>query len=237
MPRLSYSRPTRWAVGDGGLTSPSGTTVIASAAVLAALPVLGMHEIEVGNDTFEVERVGSRYCSVADVRERAAVDNDDFADATKYSDDRILDAIQAAEEAIEDACKRSFCKRARTITVPSSHALYELPEVDVESLEPVDGSKTLYLLGDRQAANYSGDDIDAVMTYGAPCTERIRRATRILVASYLRPRAGAENARGASVNGVYISYELATGGEGSWTGIPAVDAVIESCRSRRMVIG
>ena len=58
-----------------------------------------------------------------------------------------------------------------------------------------------------------------------------------LAASFIRPRATPENARGTSQDGVYVSYELPTGDDGSWTGLPFVDAVIESHRSKRTVIG
>lgn len=227
MTLLSHSIVTRWAVGDGGLASPGGASMD-EAAALAAMPEIGVHEVQLDGESFAVERVGSRYCSVADVRDHAKRNNDGFADEGKYSDNAILAAIQDAEEAIEDGTKRSFCQRARTVRLDGTGVVEELPEVDVRSI--THGT----LLGDRQAvASAPGE---AVMVYGAACPGRIRRACIALASSYLRPRAGAENARGQSVDGVYISYELATGDDGSWTGIPTVDAAIESCRSRRVVV-
>ena len=148
-----------------------------------------------------------------------------------HPDDAVFDAIQAAEEAIERGCGRSFCRRARTVAIPANCALFELPEVDVTSISQG------RLVGDRQASNASAAGAAATIEYGAPCDAQIRRACVKLAASYLRARAGAENARGTSVDGVYVSYELATGEDGSWTGIPDVDAAIASHRSRRVVIG
>lgn len=228
MAKLSHSITTRWAAGDGGLASPSGAEMN-EADALAAMPELGVHEVELDGESFSVERVGSRYCSVADVRAAAARNNDGFADALKYPDDVVLAAIQQAEEAIEDGCRRSFCRRAATVALMGGGRLEELPEQDVSSLSA--GT----LVGDRQAV--AGEPCEAVMVYGASCPARIRQACITLASSFLRPRAGAENARGQSVDGVYISYELATGDEGSWTGLPSVDAAIASHRSRRVVVG
>ena len=64
----------------------------------------------------------------------------------------------------------------------------------------------------------------------------MRAAATRLAAFYLRRRAVAENARGQSMDGVYVSYTLATGEEGAWTGIPYVDAFIEERRSRRRLV-
>ncbi len=226
MTALSAGRVTRWAAGDGGLAAPGGS--LDEAAALEALPKLGVHVVEVGGEAYEVERVGSRYCSVADMRAYAAANNDAFADASAYPDDEVLAAIQAAEEAIEDACGRSFCTRARTVALAGTGSLEELPEVDARSLSA--GT----LVGDRQAV--ADAPAEATLVYGARGSERCRQACMRLAATYLRPRSGAENARGTSVDGVYVSYELATGAEGSWTGIPYVDSFIESARSRRVVV-
>ncbi|MBQ9003930.1 MAG: hypothetical protein IJ087_18965, partial [Eggerthellaceae bacterium] len=115
MPRASHSIVARWAVGDGGLSAPDGSTISEDDA-LAAMPELGVHEVEIGSEVYEVERVGSRYCTTQDIVDYAKKNNDAFADANEYPDDVIWSAIQAAEEAIEDGTRRSFCMRARQIT-------------------------------------------------------------------------------------------------------------------------
>lgn len=226
MTELSLGITTRWAAGDGGLSA--GTAGIDEAAALEAMPGLGVHEIELGGATYEVERVGSRYCSPADLRDYAKRNNDAFADESKYPDEKLLAAIQAAEEAIEECTGRSFCARARKVALRGGGRVEELPEQDVRSL----GGGTL--LGDRQAVSDGPQEV--AMEYGARCTESIRRAACKLAASYLRARVGAENARGQSVDGVYISYELATGEDGSWTGLPEVDAVIARNKSTRRIV-
>lgn len=227
MPRASHSIVARWAVGDGGLSAPDGSTISEDDA-LAAMPELGVHEVEIGSEAYEVERVGSRYCTTQDIVDYAKKNNDAFADANEYPDDVIWSAIQAAEEAIEDGTRRSFCMRARQITLRGS-GLEELPEEDVISLS--DGTE---VVNGRQAL--ASEPATVTMTYGAKPTESIRRACVKLAASFMRPRVGAENARGQSVEGVYISFELPTGADGSWTGLPEVDAIIERNRSRRVVI-
>lgn len=229
MTALAAGSVTRWAAGDGALADADGNQLTETEA-LEAMPELGLHEVEVAGVAYEVERVGSRYCSAADLRAYGKRAGDDFDDEVKYPDDEVMAAIQAAEETLEDSCGRSFCARAREVELPGGGALVELPEQDVRSISA--GT----LAGDRQA--YAGDGATtAVMVYGARADASVRRACAKLAASYLRARAGAENARGTSVDGVYISYELATGGEGSWTGLPEVDAVIERKRSRRRVVG
>ena len=229
MTRLAPGRVTRWAAGDGGLAA--GEATMTQAAALEAMPSVGLYAVELDGVAYEVERVGSRYCSVADLRAYGIRAGDDFADETKYPDAEVMEAIQAAEEAIEEGCRRSFCERARDVLLPAGAALVELPEQDVRSLSA--GT----LVGDRQAVNSTGADATARMVYGARAGESIRRACCKLAASYLRARVGAENARGTSVDGVYVSYELATGEEGSWTGLPEVDAVIARNRSRRRLVG
>ena len=228
MAALSHGKVTRWAAGDGGLAAPGGLASIDEQAALEAMPALGLPEVEVGGEAYEVERGGSRYCTVADMRAYAAANNDGFADADAYPDDEVLAAIQAAEEAIEDACGRSFCERSREVRLEGTGGPEELPVTDARSISA--GS----LVGDRQAV--ADAPAQATLTYGARGSERCRQACMRLAATYLRPRTGAENARGTSIDGVYVSYELATGGEGSWTGIPYVDSFIESARSRRVVV-
>ena len=241
---------TRWAVSDGPLTArtkgASATAVCRSVSVEAKvadgvasvsakdavklMPSVGRYEIvwECGMESFctPVERVGQRYCSPGDIVRYGCKNNDGFEDASRYPPEEIEAAIQQAEEAIEDCAKRSFCERS--IRVRLAAGLNELPVLDAEEIDF--GS----LVSDRQAVVPSPGTANVL--YGARPDARLREATVRLAASALRPRLGAENARGQSVDGVYTSYTLATGAEGAWTGIPYVDAVIEGRRSHRVVV-
>lgn len=241
---------TRWAASDGPVsveTSGASATAVCGSvsaearveggmAVLAEkdavklMPSPGRYEIawECGVESFSthVERVGARYCSTSDVVSYGRKNNDGFEDEARYPAADIAAAIQAAEETIEDCTGRSFCERG--IRVRLSPGLNELPVQDAREIDFGE------LVSDRQAVSESRGP--ANVKYGATPDARIREAAVRLAASALRPRLGAENARGQSVDGVYTSYTLATGAEGAWTGIPYVDAVIEGRRSRRAVI-
>lgn len=247
---LSPDMTTRWAVSNGPLGVPTkgasatatcrsvsaqarvedGRAVLAAADAARLMPACGVFEIswDCGVESFatRVERVGRRYCSVDDVRGYGAKNNDGFDDESRYPEDDIARAVQQAEEAIDKGARRSFCERA--IRVRLSAGLNELPVQDALSVDFGE------LVTDRQVRSTSAGS--AVVTYGAELDARIREAAVRLAASTLRPRVGAENARGQSVEGVYTSYTLATGADGSWTGIPYVDAVIEEHRSHRVVV-
>lgn len=225
---LSKSFTVRWAAGNGDLAAPDGT-VLEEAAALEAMPKVGTYELELGGEMYPVERVGSRYCDDADLREYGERNGDGFNDESRYPDEEVWAAIQSAEEAIESGCERSFCLRAIDVQLAGTCCPEQLPIVDARS------TSDAFLVSDRMAV--ARGPVTARVEYGARCGADVHEACVRLAASYLRPRAGAENARGQSVDGVYISYELATGDDGSWTGLPFVDAVIERRRSRRVVIG
>lgn len=240
---------TRWAVSNGPLavatSGPSATAVCGSVSVeaevsdgkavitveaaLKLMPEVGQYEItwECGVETFVtfVERVGSRYCSPADVIDYGKPTNDGFDDEARYPRALIDFSIQQAEEAIEVG-RRSFCRRG--IDVRIAKGFNELPVQDAVSITLGE------LVSDRQAVSDSPGL--AKVVYGARPDARIREAAVRLAASFIRPRLKPENARGESVDGVYTSFTLATGAEGSWTGIPYVDAVIEEHRSHRVVV-
>lgn len=228
---VSHSHTVRWAAGNGGLAARTAGAVheMDEAAALEAMPGLGLHELVLGGESYEVERVGSRYCTADELRDYGDRNGDAFGDERRYPDEDIWAAIQAAEEAIEAGCGRSFCRRERDVAILGSGKAEPLPEIDVKSVKPA------VLLYDRMALAH--EPCTARMVYGAECRADLHEACLRLAASYLRPRIGAENARGQSVDGVYVSYELATGEEGSWTGLPFVDSVIERNRSHRAVIG
>ena len=246
----------RWAASNGGLaasntagnsvsfvcgdvvesaTLKNGVASITLAQALALMPDLGKYVIDVKSDTvhrYVVERVEARYTSRDTLLAYGKHNNDGFDDESRYPVPMFDEAIQRAEEAIEQACKRSFTTRKlKTRLFPAK--LCELPVVDAQDLEC--DLASVELVSDRQAIGVSRSTM-ATITYGAESSSSICEAATRLAASYLRPRAHAENARGTSSEGVYISYTLPTGEEGSWTGIPYVDAVIEEYRSRRVIV-
>lgn len=207
-------------------TVSGGLSALGASQALALMPSVGIYELDWGGVPVMVERVGSRYCSVADVIAYGERNGDGFGNANRYPVSDIEAAIAAAEDTIEHGTRRSFCRRA--VEVALLPGLNELPVEDAVSITA--GT----LLHGRQAR--ADGECDATVVYGAPCDRRLRDATVMLAASYLRPRVGAENVRGQSMDGVYVSYTLATGEEGGETGLPEVDAVIASHRSRRSVV-
>lgn len=237
----------RWAAGNGPLemattatgtvnvtcgdavevaTVTRGVAALTVAQAMALMPSVGIYDMEWGGIPATVERVGSRYCTRADLIAYGTRNGDDFGNATRYPASACDTAIQSAEEAIENGTRRSFCRRAAVVhLVPG---LNELP------FEDATATTKGQLLHGRQIR--SDEECDANVTYGTLFDQRIRDATTQLAASYLRPRASAENVRGASMDGVYVSYTLATGEEGGETGLPEVDAVIASHRSHRSVV-
>ena len=232
----------RWAVSDGPVELPGGGAPVScgGAAVEAAvsngmarlsaeqlvalMPALGRYELDWAGSPVHVERVGSRVCTRADLAAYGAPTGDGFEDASRFPDAAVEAAIQAAEEAFEHGTGRSFCRRAVEVALKGDGSLEELPVVDAVSASAGE------LVGDRQIR--AGAPATATVVYGARCDRSVKRAVVQLAASYLRPRVGAENARGYSADGVYVSYTLETGEEGSWTGLPAVDTATKSHHSR-----
>ena len=237
----------RWAVSNGPLELPvdgtgtvsvtcgdavqsatiaGGIAELTASQAVALMPSVGVYELMWGEIPATVERVGSRYASRADVIAYGTRNGDDFGNESRYPEPDVFAAIQAAEEAIESGTRRSFCRRA--VKVALLPGLNELPVEDAVS------TSAGTLLHGRQVR--AEESADATVVYGATCDRRIRDATAMLAASYLRPRVGAENVRGQSMDGVYVSYTLATGEEGGETGLPEVDAVIAMHRSNRSVV-
>lgn len=241
----------RWSIADGGLSLKTDAEVVTvscgdvtveaevsgGAASITAedaaslMPHLGTFPLawsSVGGVVpTPVERVGSRYTTPDTVRASGRRNNDGFTDKGRYPDDMVWVAIQRAEEAIDSGTRRSFCRRS--IETGLDAGFNELPVQDAVSIS--DGA---YLANDRQA--FADEDGMYTVEYGAQCDASITAAATMLAASFLRPRLRAEDARGESVDGVYIGYTLASGSDGSWTGLPKVDATIESHRSHRLVV-
>jgi hypothetical protein len=245
----------RWAPSNGGLSAR--TTDTGSAAFICGdmsidatvadayasitvgqafelMPSCGVYQITVKDSksakTYSVERVGNRYASIDDMREYSKANNDGFE---KLPEKTIDQAIQKAEEVIDRSCGRSFCERVLETYLYACNPC-ELPVIDAYALDcPLPNAR---LVSYCQAIGIT-EPCTARITYGQTLTAQISEACVRLAASYLRPRVAAENARGTAMDGVFISYELATGEEGSWTGIPFVDAAIAQNRSRRVLLG
>ena len=244
---LTEGMCNRWAASDGPLaldlpgtgsvtvtcgdavasaTRSGQTATLTAAQALQLMPSVGVYTLEWNGVETCVERVGARYCTPADVIAYGRRNGDGFDNESRYPVNAIQTAIQAAEEAIERGTRRSFCRRS--IEVGLVPGLNELP------VEDATAASAGTLLHGRQIR--VDEACTAKVTYGALFDRRIADATAQLAASILRPRVGAENVRGQSMDGVYVSYTLATGEEGGETGLPDVDAVIASHRSHRSVV-
>lgn len=248
----------RWATSDGSLTfACSGTSAtarrgeeeaavniqdgrgtISYADVKRLLPEIGLYELTIETDSgetpYNIERVGNRYTDKQTIIEYGRKNSDGFDNSEKYTDADFAACILAAEESIEKGCgNRSFCRRKMDVILRDPK-LNELPVVDVFDIQSEDGAAKL-------ASYCQADGVEketkATITYGALLNSKIAMAATMLAASFLRPRATPENARGTAQDGVFVSYELPTGDEGSWTGLPKVDAAIEEYRARRVMIG
>ena len=244
---LTEGMCNRWAASDGPLaldlpgtgsvtvtcgdavasaTRSGQTATLTAAQALTLMPSVGVYVLEWNGVETCVERVGARYCTPADLIAYGRRNGDDFDNQSRYPANALQEAIQAAEEAIEAGTRRSFCRRS--VEVGLVPGLNELP------VEDATATSAGTLLHGRQIR--VDEACTAKVTYGALFDRRIADATAQLAASILRPRVGAENVRGQSMDGVYVSYTLATGEEGGETGLPDVDAVIASHRSHRSVV-
>lgn len=230
----------RLSVGDASATIAvvDGFATIPAETMAEFFPDLGRYEMhmqtaDVYGRCYAVERVAARYTDRARIVAYGAANNDRFDDVTRYPEQMVAAAIQRAEETIERATARSFTTRRRAVDL-WPRRVNELPVEDVTACES--GDADLEVVNGRQVLGVT-EHIKANVTYGAACDASIEAAATQLAAWFLRPKAQAENARGTSMDGVYISYDLATGAEGSWTGLPTVDAAIEQHRSRRVIVG
>ena len=254
---LSPLRVNRWATSDGEIIVPAkGTNVTATVGSSTADFVvvdgyitisltqakeffydLGSYRLLIASDVaeqqFNIERVGSRYTDRDTIIAYGKENNDAFNEEDRYPLSKFSAAIQSAEEAIERGCRRRFCE-SKINTVLRPGRLCELPVTDCYAIDCED--KDVRLVSVCQCIGVTAE-VQATITYGLSPDARISEAATRLAASYLRPRAAAENARGTAMDGVYVSYELATGDDGGWTGLPFVDSAIEEHRSRRTVIG
>ena len=227
-----------FSVGDTSVTVAvvNGIASLPAEAVALLMPDLGQYDLHMDTGdyygrNFIMERVSARYTDRARLEAYGQANNDRFGDTTRYPDQLVAAAIQQAEETIDRSTGRSFCTRVRTVHV-QPRRLVELPMVDVQGTD-LDGAEVVngcQLVGVTEPAHVA-------VTYGTDLDAQIAAAPTRPAARDPPPKAQAENARGTSMDGVYISYDLATGTDGSWTGLPVVDAAIEQHRSHRVVIG
>lgn len=252
--KLLANIANRWAIFDGSLTFDcqqtaqvkcgdvevtaeysGGLCTILPADCKRLMPDLGAYEFNViaGDSEFPlmVERVNSRYTTKNTILEYGRLNNDEF-DRDMFTDDAFASAILQSEEAIDNGCGRSFCRRKIDVVL-TDPVLNELPVVDAADIECED--ETVHLMSFCQASGVE-NPVKATVLYGSRLNAQIANAATKLAASFLRPRATPENARGTAQDGVYISYELPTGEEGSWTGLPSVDAAIAANRVNRVMI-
>lgn len=254
---LSSYRTNRWAITDGPIalkiegeqasaiagnstaTLPiiDGTVEIPLAKALELFPSLGVFELSITSgetaQEYRVERVKNRYTNREQIIAYGKESNDGFEDEARYPLEKFTAAILAAEETIERGCRRRFCESKAEVTLYPGK-VSELPMTDCWGIECDDPE--VRLISVCQAIGVTST-IKAEVSYGLSPDARINEAATRLAASYLRPRASAENARGTAIDGVYVSYDLATGDDGGWTGLPYVDSVIEARRSHRSIIG
>lgn len=254
---LSAYRTNRWAITDGpialkidgeqasvtagsstaALPVVDGTVEVPLAKALELFPSIGVFVLSVTSgetaQEYRVERVKNRYTNREQIIAYGKESNDGFEDEARYSLEKFTAAIQAAEETIERGCRRRFCaSRAEVTLYPGK--ISELPMTDCWGIECEDPE--VRLVSACQAIGVTRA-IQATVSYGLSPDALINEAATRLAASYLRPRAAAENARGTAIDGVYVSYDLATGDDGGWTGLPYVDSVIEARRSHRSIVG
>lgn len=218
------------------LTPSEGICTISVSDCKKIMPDLGVYEIvaSFGDSeiTYGIERVSIRYTSKEAIIQYGKINNDNFEREELFTDEMFIRAILAAEEAIEQGCGRSFCRR-KVEVVLFNPILNELPVVDAKEIDCEDASVSL--VSYCQATGVLAP-VRATVLYGSVLNAQIANAATKLAASFLRPRATPENARGTAQDGVYISYELATGEDGSWTGLPSVDAAIATYKDYRGMI-
>lgn len=192
-----------------------------------------------------IEVVESHYVSIAELRAFGG-DADDFDKTDIYPDDALFSVRQAAEETIEADANRSWTRRARSYKTFFDGGLVELPDCDVDDLTDVflgtdDVTDQVELVTDcqvsLQALSLWRGRLSISYEYGQEAAPaEIKRAVCKLAASMLRKGSRAENARGESADGIYTSFTLATGKEGSWSGIPEYDAAVQRFGRKRRVI-
>lgn len=218
------------------LTPSEGICAISVSDCKKLMPDLGIYELVVSfNDSeiiYGIERVSIRYTSKNTIIQYGKINNDDFDREDLFTEEMFARAILAAEEVIEKGCGRSFCRR-KIEAVLSGPVLNELPVVDAKEIDCEDASVSL--VSYCQATGVL-KPVRATVLYGSVLNAQIANAATKLAASFLRPRATPENARGTAQDGVFISYELATGEDGSWTGLPSVDAAIATYKDYRGMI-
>lgn len=182
--------------------------------------------------------------SVADVRAAEEV----FANATRYPDGLILQAITYAEELFERIAMLSYVPRTTTATVYGNGtrevmlphiALGAVSAVSIDgtALDPTTVSTKPYGALVRSSGWPDGSVISVTYTHGTgEVPEPVRSAVLELVRECLLPRQVPSRATAMTTSeGNYYRYTIA--GRDGYTGIPNVDAAADQFGARRPAVG
>lgn len=183
-------------------------------------------------------------CTITDVRDH----NRALSDSSKYSDSKILDAIEVAEQIMEEAAMVAFVPREKTVTLygDGSRTLL-LPDVEVATIDAMSVSGVA--LTEGELANLvvrksglvtgmyfpSGAELVITYTHGfASPPAPIVRACIILAVEALIPSGIPSRATATTVGDQF--YRITVAGRDGVTGIPEVDSAIDQFGRRRPVL-
>lgn len=194
--------------------------------------------------TTTVEVVGGFLFTVGQARQLEPLNNE-----TRYPTSKILEARTLAEQTIEDACGRAFVPRYRQETLHgtgTSDLLLTMPDLrairsvstttsgvataytsDELALLAVNPTGLLYNTGATWTAGVGNITVGYEHGLAMP-PARVSQAALILARSWLVKGPVDDRALGQATAGGDFSFGLATPGRnGSWVGLPEVDAVID----------
>lgn len=152
---------------------------------------------------------------------------DDFDDAEKYPELRLIEVRQAAEETFEKAANRSFVKRIGCTTDYGRDYFITLSHCDVSELLS-DGYRLVSDCQIERDVNFFGRPFPRHIeyVYGLDrIPSKVSEAVLTLAAYYLRPNNTADRATGESSEAGYIHFTLA--GINGATSLPEVNATAD----------
>lgn len=183
-------------------------------------------------------------CTITDVRDH----NRALQDSTKYQDSKILDAIEVAEQIMEEAAMVAFVPREKTVTLygDGTRTLI-LPDVEVATIDAM--SVNGVALTETELASLvvrksglltgmyftAGAELTITYTHGFTTPPApIVRACITLAVEALIPSTIPARATATTVGDQF--FRLTVAGRDGVTGIPEVDSAIEQFGRRRPVL-